>query len=283
MQKRGRKRLDPRVRLRVVQLRASNPEHPLSIDKIIVRLSREGGPVPARGSVQTIIKEWEDLPEEIRYRELPFEWHHLERARIPWEASRWVLECQAHHEQARIGYAGALWVRGATREHIDKAVDSTGRFTNRWATWSWRVHLARPDWETGRVWAAAGLYTCAEQARDLLPDHPDLFPSGLQPIMAHMPDLWAEKPQWGADYVDGLDFGILEPPPNLDQLDSLHRTFLQIPNLGELEATGTAGRSAALWVWINSWLTPLREYLDSWDDETQQEESEDARATEAKV
>ena len=140
---RGRPRLRPDLQLVIVQKRSLG----FSIDKIRVELEREVAEgkwdkPPSRGAIQNVVNRWDNLDSEIRDRELPFVWDQLERARIPWEASRWVLECQAHHEAARIHYAVSLINSGEPMERMDLLVAQTGRFTNRLATWSWRVHQA---------------------------------------------------------------------------------------------------------------------------------------------
>ena len=84
------KHIKPAIRLRIIQIRASNPASPPTIDAIIEKLSPElANPddVPARGSINTIVRAWEVLDEEIRFRDIPFVWHQLEWGRVPWEAS----------------------------------------------------------------------------------------------------------------------------------------------------------------------------------------------------
>jgi hypothetical protein len=164
-------RIAPEVRTRIIQLRGSNEDQPLSLDAIQNELAFEEYIVPSRSTVQNIVRAWEEMPLDMRQRDLPFEWHRLERARLPWEASRWVLDClHAYHAYA-IGTARGMelnpepfWAKRRWRPP----------FTNRWATWCWRIHQAVPERPPSGVLLIAGTYSLAEQAEDLLPNHPPM-------------------------------------------------------------------------------------------------------------
>lgn len=259
------KQLNPRIRVRIIQIRASKPDRPPTIDAILEQLSTEfeEDQLPSRGTVGSTVKVWDALNPEIRYRDMPFEWHQLERARVPWEASRWVLECQALYQTSQTKYAAALERQGESREQIAAMLVSTGHFSNRWATWTWRVHQARPDWETGRVLSIAGLYVYAEQSEDLLPSNPPIRLPGVQALMAHMPDLWTEeRPKFGAVYELGITYGIIEDFPEFDELaDGIDR-WAELPRVLESESSGGIGRAYGLSWWMETWRTPLGRFLD---------------------
>ena len=196
---RGRPRLTAAVRTRIVQIRASNPGRPPSIDKILDQLQDERfDPLPGRGSVQNIIRQWEDLPENLRLRDMPFTWHRMEDCRAPWEASEWVCECQWILEETRLRYvSGSAKALDNPQEYerqfrtefeipphvvvqniptsLEQIIEGARRnliFTNRWAVWCWRVHLAVPDLTAGHVLGIAQRYALEEQAYDLLVEHP---------------------------------------------------------------------------------------------------------------
>ena len=61
----------------------------LSIDKICEALDDS----VSRGSVAKYVQHFDRLDKDLRERELKFEWTEPERARIPWEATSWVVDC----------------------------------------------------------------------------------------------------------------------------------------------------------------------------------------------
>ena len=62
-------------------------------------------------------------------------------------------------------------------------------FTNRWATWCWRVHLAAPDLDAGHVLAIAKGYAMQEQAYDLLSERPPMDVGASNAWLVYRPDL----------------------------------------------------------------------------------------------
>jgi hypothetical protein len=167
---RGRPRLPDDVRLKIVQKRARSPGSPPSIDVILRELDEEAGDDgyrPSRGSVQNVVHQWGKEVEAIRDRELPFQWHQLEKAGIPWEAGEWVGRCDA----ARI--KGYIDLVGEGRVDIE-SLQSFSKFTNRLARWCWRVHLVAPDLPPIIALEMARAYDQAEMAHDLLPSHPPM-------------------------------------------------------------------------------------------------------------
>lgn len=184
-----RPRLDPRLRIRIVQIRASNPEHPPSLDAILNQLSKEEWDhLPSRGSVQNVVHQWEQLPEEIKERDLPFQWHELHKARIPWEAAHWVLNCAFVYNFI---FTNSLnKILSETNLHLGPFEP----FTNRWATWCWRVHLAAPDLNVYvDLLALAEKYVHEEQVNDLLLGHPGMDVEDLDSFLVYRPDLGMSK------------------------------------------------------------------------------------------
>ena len=204
------------MRTRIVQLRASNPARPMSLDAILDKLQEEGWQhIPSRGSVQNIVFDWEHIPEEIRQRDLPFRWHQLDRARIPWEASGWVARCHVLYERQILGGLEFLYKNQKKYpEHDAQAILDYGpKFTNRWACWAWRVHLAAERLTENRVLIIAYEYALAEQIRDLVPDHPEIDMSGWDDMLRWLSyDLPGEHVVF---YADALKHGLVKPIPDL--------------------------------------------------------------------
>lgn len=264
------------TRIKIIQIRASNPEHPPTIDAILERLSFDcaltGERVPSRGTVGSVVQNWEKLPDEIRYRDMPFEWHEIERARIPWEASRWVLDCQAAQEQ----WLADCAVENANKGQMERISkhNSANPFTNRWATWSWRVHQARPDWDPDRVWSIAFLYVYAEQAQDVLPDHPSLYLKGLQGLLAHRPDLWQESQRNKCDgirYLYGIHFEIIKPLFSPEELGTLLKSWTSNPSMGSHEKGVCVEGVAGISLWLDRWRQPLYGYFAEQETKAQEE------------
>lgn len=194
-------RLAPGIRTRIVQLRASNSDHTISLDTILSMLSKEGWDrLPSRGSVQNVVHWWEGLDPEIRVRELPFQWQLLERARIPWEASDWVLSCWHVFD----GLKQLSVMDGA--KTLLKAWEP---FTNRWATWSWRVHLAASDLPEMVVIAIAAEYSLAEAFTDF-GFAPEVGLQGIDAFLRRRP--WASKGR-AKCYEEAVRDGLLPPIP----------------------------------------------------------------------
>ena len=184
--KRGRPRLHPAVRVRIIQIRAFSATAPPSYDAILDQLAFEGWPTPSRGSVQNVVNEWESLPDEVRVRDLPFAWQDLSASDTPWEASSWILACKSVYEfdlqQRKVHQL-------AEGEPSTLQLRSWEPFTNRWAAWCWRVHRAAMHLEHGKVLVLADKYVHVHQQRDLAPD---ATPTDLAPYDAFLqwrPDL----------------------------------------------------------------------------------------------
>lgn len=205
--RRGRPPLSPWIRAKIVQIRASNPSRPPSLDRILDQLQQEKwDPLPSRGSVQNIVRTWEDLCPKVRERDLPFEWPRLEHARVPWEGASWVFKCLREYQVTLI--AG-----GQNLEEIGEdplpALRGATPFTNRWATWCWRVHQAAPDVEVYTVLGIAVEHALAEQFRDLKLEYPSLSLAAWQGFFSLRPD----RPDQDAvnDYREGVRLGVVAP------------------------------------------------------------------------
>ena len=212
--KKGRPRLAPQVRLHIVQIRASDPENPPSIDRILDRLQEEGvDPLPARATVHNIVREWENIPEEIRWRELPFVWHHLERARIPWEASSWIFQCLRQRYQSTLDETKVASTQASARNiDVGNIHYFTPSFTNRWATWCWRVHLAAPDLLPKDVLTLAVVRAAEERVKDLTGIEVEI--QNLSDWFALRPDIEARTGEqgWWKRYWDVVDLGLVANP-----------------------------------------------------------------------
>jgi len=214
--RRGRPEIPASVRARIIQIRTSNPDRPPGYDRILKQLTDEGvDPLPSRGTVQNIVTAWNELDPEIRLRDLAFRWHLLEDAEIPWEASDWTLICKATYESFYLGTAA--------RQAATQPEDSTGPlfrlapFTNRWAKWCWRVHLANPQLVPPLALGVAFKYAIEEQAHDLLPRREmDVEPmNGWLTYRPYVDQGFSEI------YQDALRFGTAQP--FLDMTEDLKR------------------------------------------------------------
>jgi len=264
-------RIGPEVRTRIIQLRGSNEDQPLSLDAILDELAIEEYILPSRGTVQNIVRAWEDMPPDIRQRDLPFEWHLLERARLPWEASRWVLDClHAYHVYA-IGTARRMELNPEPfKEYppVDRFLANRPPFTNRWATWCWRIHQAVPERPPSGVLLIAGTYSLAEQAEDLLPNHPSMKVAAYDSWLAFRPYLaesvyWTEEIQ-GDDAMEYADvyqeakrFGIAPLIPENDEEHEQAKRMERLPQssrLHQASAMGMAkGRDDQLLAYFELW------------------------------
>lgn len=217
----GRPRLTRGVRARIVQIRASDREHPPSIDAILDRLQKEGiDPLPARGSVHNVIREWEKQPEEVRRREFPFEWHRLEDARIPWEASSWILCCQEARLAGQLD-AVALDRREKERIAVELGINPASIvwhvvgavFTNRLATWYWRIHWAAPDLGPKDVQPLALLCAAQERMKDIVGTPMDI--TMLEEWLILRPDKERRSNGFAGAwrrYWDAVDLGLVKHP-----------------------------------------------------------------------
>jgi len=227
MAKKRKSRIDPVIRIRIVQIRASNSENPPSIDAILDCLEKEGfDRLPSRTTVAAIIREWENLPEEIRWRDLPFQWNRLEVARVPWEASGWLLTCARALEVLKIR---SFQSTQGSHELWNSV------FTNRRATWCWRVHLAAPDLDEIHVLALAFQYSDAEQANDLLPSQAYPSVEGTDGWLLYRPDMDEAS---GATYDTALELKLV-PPADIGLKDFLQAEgprVLALPDELQIEA-----------------------------------------------
>jgi len=159
----------------------------MSLDAILARLHEDGWErVPSRASVQNVIRDWDNLPGEIRQRDVPFKWRQLEMARIPWEASEWVLECKFQHEQLGLSI---LHEDPANELSSKERAVTFGAFTNRWATWCWRLHQAAPDLNPSDILAMASSYVYRERAQDLGGTSKVMDVAGIDDWLAYRPGL----------------------------------------------------------------------------------------------
>ena len=227
---RGRPRIPVAIRTRIVQLRASNPARPMSLDAILKQLAKEEWrDLPSRGSVQKIVSDWEHLPEEIRQRDLPFRWHQLDRARLPWEASGWVARCHVLYERYHLDGIERL-TKMYPEADAQEILDFDDTFTNRWACWCWRVHLAVERLPEMRVLIIAYEYTLAEQIQDLVPDHPQIDMSGWDDML-----LWLSydlRPEDLVFYADALKHGLVKPIPDLADILRLKEQLPDVTTSG---------------------------------------------------
>ncbi len=204
--KKGRPRLNPYIRTLVVQKRASNPQNPPSIDKIIDWLQENKiDPLPGRGSVQNIIREWESKGVEIRERDMPFTFSQLEKARIPFEAAKFVQECKYVQETAvvHVNIPETL----SNQQVIQVLRDNV--FTNRLGYWCWRVHCADTGMKAGDVLTFAHIYAVIERIHDFVP--------GVSVPMHPLDDVLAYRPysSKGAlkTYLGAAEVGLVQPIP----------------------------------------------------------------------
>ena len=267
-----RPRLSVAVRTRIVQIRASDEAHPPSLDRILDRLREEGfDPLPSRGSVQNVVHAWGKLPKDVKNRDLPFQWHQLDRARIPWEASEWVLDVLHAHEWQVMGLAKRAEEPDLPSFSAAQILERRGRFTNRMATWSWRIHQAAPEITPGYVLVLANLYALEEQARDVLADNP---PMQVEPY-----DAWLTFRPYRMDFEGTEDAGniyedagnIYDDAIRLGMIPALPSSYDRGTELAKLLSEATPFTSEFF-----SWLRAfhLDKWLKPWQKSTQGEHDE---------
>ena len=106
---------------------------------------------------------------------MPFEWRQLEAARVPREVSRWLMDCQGTSDLTISGSAMQRLGRKVNDEPYDGGdmpLHSFEPFTNRWACWCWRVHLAVPDMDVLSTLDVARIYAGQEQLAELVSGGP---------------------------------------------------------------------------------------------------------------
>ena len=243
-------RLAVGIRTRIVQLRASNPDHPPSIDTILSRLSEEGWDrIPSRGSVQNVVHWWEGIDPKIRVRELPFQWQQLDRARIPWEASDWVLSCwHVFDGLKQLGISDGL-------KSFLKAWEP---FTNRWATWSWRVHLAASDLPEMVVLAIAAEYALAEASTDF-GFVAELGVEGIDAFLRRRP--WGSKRR-AKDYEEAVRDGLIPPIPRYNYEGAVELSQSAAEKFPSEISHAFAGYLSTYWrEWYRREIIPVRQRL----------------------
>ena len=101
---------------------------------ILELLSHEGwDPLPGRTTVQRVMKEYEQMPSEVRVKDLPFDLHLINRAGIPWEANELVSRCAHILGMMAIRQLSAPSIPEEDyRRYLDEGFPV---FTNRWAAW----------------------------------------------------------------------------------------------------------------------------------------------------
>ena len=175
------RRLEAERILEIMRLRVQG----LSIDKILLAL--EYG--VARGSVAKYTRLIDDLDDEIKARDLLFEWSRLDLCKCPWEASEWLTECQFVFEAAALAsaFASDCSENGLEVDEIRARLSNREPFTNRLADWCWRVHLVDPNLDSNEVVMIAPVYASCEQLRDLIPDEPPIDMRWLDALLRYRP------------------------------------------------------------------------------------------------
>ena len=202
-------RLSTNIRARIIQIRVSKQQgRTLSLDRIMERLSYEKwDPLPSRGSIQNVVRQWEELPEELRLRLLPFDWSRLEDSGVPWESSELVLKCKREHDS--IEQRMTPYVR----------VVRWGTFTNSEAKWCWRVHLAAPELSPLHVLTVAKDYNFRNVTTDFIQNgfllggnlrnsrsQADQIEQFLNGLLLYKP--WLSR-QSSREFVDNIEQGVL--------------------------------------------------------------------------
>ena len=248
---------------RIVQLRASHPAAPLSLDRILERLAKyeSWDPLPSRGSVQNVVRDWEELPLEIRQRDMPFQWFDLQIARLSWEASEWVLRCQHFHQIVLERYAAAMEASGSSLDDIVVRLGVWETFTNRWATWCWRVYQAAPSLVESRVLSIALEYSQVEQLQDLVPDAPLVDISGWDAFLRWAP--W-RAPNWASLYAAAIGHGIISRVPDAEGIFSTTLALNRLPPSSEYTPLNAWGRAVGIRQWISGTVSQL---VQEWEEQ----------------
>jgi hypothetical protein len=184
----------------------------LSIDKIFKALD---GSI-SRNSVAKYVQHFDRLDPHIRERELEYEWTEPERARIPWEATTWVVDCLHDYEKGILKTMAD--VTGISPEADETEMLGYNEvFSNRWATWCWRVHLAAPNLSQEQVLGIAIEYAIVERANDFLPIKPRVEMGGWDDWLRWLgritPDTDLEE--WKLDYDKALRLDTLKRVPDV--------------------------------------------------------------------
>jgi hypothetical protein len=116
---------------------------------ILTRLEFEFKDPASLRTVNNWVKKFKRLPEDDVMLDSPFEWHRLNDADIPWDASDYLLKMWRLHSM------GAFQV---------SKIETKSPTTFREARWWWRVHLAVPSLGFYDVWAFAEHFTLRELA-----------------------------------------------------------------------------------------------------------------------
>jgi hypothetical protein len=231
----------------------------MSIDKIKAELEQEvlkgrWQKAPSRSAIDNVVKAWEKM-EGVRSRELPFEWPLLHRARVPWESSEWIMKCAAAFDGLKLKAVEELKSLGASPEEIASHLGWHGQFTNRLATWCWRVHQARPEYSPDFVCTIAEVYARAEQAKDLLPETPPMNVRWLDHYLKWRPD---ESSEAAYRYSQAIKFGMVEPMPDMVSMITGDKPLWDLPASLPTSATALAFQWMAISQLHANWQVQLR-------------------------
>ena len=191
----------------------------LSIDKICEKLDHQ----ISKGSVAKYVQHFDRLDKDLRERELPYEWTEPERARIPWEATSWVVDCLHTYELGILNNIADVTARSPDADETE-ILEWNEPFSNRWATWCWRVHLAAPNISEGQALDIAIEYAIVERANDVLPVSSRVDIRGWDDWLRwwgrNESDMDLEL--WQLSYDEALRLGVLKPVPNVATIISVN-------------------------------------------------------------
>lgn len=252
MVQKRRPRVDPGVKLRIVQLRALNPSAPTPYEAIMDALEKEGLSVPSKTTVASICQSWEASPH--RQKDLPFEWRNLERAEIGWEAGQYILDCIHVRQRNAMDVLFKHWPDGPQSVWKARLQELCPPFTNRMAKWSWRIHQAAPEWNPGIVMAFAEKSAEEELVSDFFGETPP--PDYVEGLLIHRPDegLRLGLPEFANYYLNAVGLGLVAKPPIGE--DRLLTVDAPSPGMGNDKAM----RATLLWERqqaMKAWLEPL--------------------------
>ena len=161
----------------------------------------------------------------------------LETEIIPWEGSGWVLECLAVYQQGKLN--GVMRVIQEREDiNVSEYLDGWDLFTNLWATWCWRVHLAAQDLEPPKVLSIAKLYADVELVSALrkwkiLRETSTIDLQGLDDFLAFRP---YQDTHSLLMYKEAVEFGLAKPLPawnSIVEFESSLITVTDLPGIAE--------------------------------------------------
>ena len=182
--------------------------------------------MPSRASVHNVVRKWENEAPNVRLRDLPFHLHEVDKARLPWEASAWVAECQRILESFHVIITRGDEMPSGSNVPTKEFVATLPRFTNRWAAWCWRTHQMVPDLSAIEILMVANIYAREEQSRDLLPQNPRMNAEGLDSWMVFRPD--TEGQEAALTYLHAIRLGIASPVPSRQELSARERLLTEV-------------------------------------------------------